>query len=139
MERFIPEVNTYEVSKVKFSSCWRWSRIMVLFRKLAPKIEGWIWETSLEHHDSGSGEFMQICKLFIFVLMETWGVILAWRSVSILRRGLLGRTRGMRKLCIVFCHSFYIIYGSWRSKEMGGGREIFQSSYVEGKPQRRGK
>ena len=34
-------------------------------------------------------------------------------------------------------HSFYIIYGTWRSEEVGGGREVLQASYEEGKPQRR--
>ena len=41
-------------------------------------------------------------------------------KASDLRRGLLGRTRGRRKLCMVPCHSFYIIYGTWRRKEVGG-------------------
>ena len=44
-----------------------------------------------------------------------------------------------RKLYVVPCHSFYIIYGTWRNEEVGDGCEVLQASYVEGKPQRRGK
>ena len=42
--------------------------------------------------------------------------------MSSLRRGLPGRTKGRRKLCMRPCHSFYIIYGTWRSEEVEGGR-----------------
>ena len=38
------------------------------------------------------------------------------------QRGLLERTSGRRKLCMVPCHSFSVIYGTWRSEEVGGGR-----------------
>ena len=40
---------------------------------------------------------------------------------------------------MVPCHSFYIIYRTWRSKEVEGGREVLQPSHVEGKPQGGGK
>ena len=44
-----------------------------------------------------------------------------------------------RKLYMVPCHSFYIVYETWRRGEVGGAREVLQSSYVEGKPRRTGK
>ena len=40
---------------------------------------------------------------------------------------------------MVPCPNFYIIYGTWRSSNVGGGREALQSSYVEDKPQKREK
>ena len=40
---------------------------------------------------------------------------------------------------MVACHNFYIIYGAWRSQKVEAGREVSQSSYLEGKPQRRRK
>ena len=58
--------------------------------------------------------------------------------MSSLRRGSSGRTGGNRKLYMVPCHSCYVIYGNWRSEEVGGEREVLQSSYIGGKPQSRG-
>ena len=59
MEGIILEVNRYEVSKVQFLSSWRWSKMLILFGKLAPKMEGWIWEAPFAHYDSESEDFMQ--------------------------------------------------------------------------------
>ena len=79
------------------------------------------------------------CQVFVGVSMETWGFILASMQVSSLQGDLPGRTGVRRKLCMVACHSCYIICGIWSSEEVGFGRKVLQSSYVGGKPQSKGK
>ena len=50
-----------------------WLGMLILFEKLALKIEGWIWKTPFAHHDSGSADFMH--SLSSFWHLQWWPVL----------------------------------------------------------------
>ena len=61
---------------VQFPSCWRWSGV-ILFEKLAPKIEVEFQKHLLHTMILGVGILCKACKVFVGVLIEKWEFILA--------------------------------------------------------------